>query len=458
MNKSFIILFLFTITAVFSSCSKNDPPLPDNLVTFTTDQLGFDEGVSELEIQINASRPVETATSVTVNLQMEGVSYGTGFTTEPAAVDNKVSLSIPAGSASATIKVRKTAGLFLNGDEAINFSIAEVGQPVLKGDVSDLRISFSAITSTGSALQLEGGEGGASAVNTVFVDLSANRQDSIARDRWDLGFNSGSVFRVIINNTTGASAIMVNKSDLTQVSSADINPDNLKLGFGFGTFSLFDDVYGDITKTVIAEISATASDNKVYVINRKGGSGTISAVEDLYKVRIIRKDNGYTLQYARINETTFKTLDVTKDAAYNFQYASFDKGAVAVEPQKTRWDFQWGWSMYYTGTTPYGFSDLVFINYLAGVQAAEVLTSTVNYAAFNESNLGSVTFSSDRNVIGSNWRVTSGTPIGVKTDRFYVIKDAAGNIYKLKFISFHANDGGERGRPKLEYVLVKKGS
>lgn len=458
MNKSFIILFLFAMAAILPSCSKNDPPLPDNLVSFTAASLGFEEDANTLEVTVNTSRPVDATTSVTVNLQTEGVTYGTEFTTEPAAVNNVISLSIPAGASSAVIKVNKAGGVFLNGGEAINFNISEAASPVLKGEISDLKVSFSAITSTGSALQLEGGEGGASAVKTVFVDLSANRQDSVARDRWDLGFYSGSAFRVIINNTTGASAIQVNKTDLAQVSSADINPDNLKLGFGSGTFALYDDVSGDVTKTVIAEISAQASDNKVYVINRRGGSGTISAVEDLYKVRIIRKDNGYTLQYAKINETTFKSLDVVKNDGYNFQYVSFDKGAVAVEPAKDHWDFQWGWSMYYTGTTPYGFSDLVFINHLAGVQAAEVLTSTVSYEAFSESNLNAVTFSSSRNTIGSNWRVTSGGPIGVKTDRFYLIKDAAGNVYKLKFISFHANDGGERGRPKLEYVLVKKGS
>ncbi|WP_255157753.1 HmuY family protein [Siphonobacter sp. BAB-5385] len=46
----------------------------------------------------------------------------------------------------------------------------------------------------------------------------------------------------------------------------------------------------------------------------------------------------------------------------------------------------------------------------------------------------------------------------MKTDRFYVIKDAAGNVYKLKFINYTSTDGGERGYPNIEYKLVKKGS
>jgi hypothetical protein len=115
--------------------------------------------------------------------------------------------------------------------------------------------------------------------------------------------------------------------------------------------------------------------------------------------------------------------------------------------------------MYYTGGIPYGFADLVFTNQHAGTSAVEVLTSTVSYDNFGEADAATLTFSSDRNVIGSNWRVTSpSTSAGVKTDRFYAIKDAAGNVYKLKFISFHPNDGGVRGNPQIVYTLVKKGS
>ena len=231
------------------------------------------------------------------------------------------------------------------------------------------------------------------------------------------------------------------------------------MGQGSGTFALYDDVTGDLTKTVIKEISGTDADNKVYVINRKGGSATVLPVDQIYKVRVLRKGTGYTVQYAKLNDTTFKTLDVTKDATYNFQFASLETGAaVSVEPVKARWDIVWGYSMYYTGPIPYGFSDLVFLNQYAGVTAAEVLTTTTTYDAFAESNLATVTFSADRDVIGSKWRVTSGGTVGVKTDRFYVIKDAAGNVYKLRFLSFHPSDGGERGKPKLEYKLVKKGA
>ena len=456
MNKSLIILFLLAVVIFFPSCDKNDPPLPDNLVAFSTDKLGFEDNVNKAELKLSLSRPAESETSVMVDLAAAGIAYGAEFTTEPAAVDNKVSVKIPAGSSEALISVIKKDGVLFDGDEKIAFSISSVSGPVLPGEHAKLELSFSAITSVGSRLTLDGGSGGASAENSVFVDLSANRQTAVKRNLWDLGFYCGADYRVIINNTNGASAIRIDKSDLSQVSTADVNVELLRLGQGTGSFSIIDDVNGDLSKTVIAEVSATAADNKVYVINRKGGDRSVASPADLYKVRVFRKDNGYTLQYARLNESAVRSLDIARNPSFNFSYVSFDNGSVSVEPEKARWDIEWGWSMYYTQNIPYGFADLVFINHRGGVQAAEVLTSNVSYQDFNEGKLAAVAFSGARDVIGSKWRATSPAP-AVKTDRFYVIKDGAGNVYKLRFLSFSESEGGVRGKPEIEYALVKKG-
>jgi len=321
--------------------------------------------------------------------------------------------------------------------------------------------------SDGSILTLNGliaAETGSAAGNSVYVDFSTNKQTSVERDSWDLGFYSGSDFKVILNATNGASVITVNKTDLNNVTIADFDPNALKVGQGGGTFALIDDPReaNILTKTAIAAISATDADNKVYIINRKGGANNVLANDELYKIRIIRKGTGYTLQYARIAETTFKTLDIAKNTEVNFQFASLVKGSiVTVEPAKANWDIVWGYSMYWTstGTTqlPYAFSDLVFINNQGGTSAVQISATTKTYASFAESDLTGITFSTARDIIGSTWRNTTGTAIGVKTDVFYVIKDVSGNVYKLKFNSFISNDGGTRGKPVIEYKLVKKG-
>lgn len=317
--------------------------------------------------------------------------------------------------------------------------------------------------SSGSTLTLNGliaNEEGTSAGNSVYVDLSSDSPTPVARDSWDLGFYSGTEFKVILNATNGASVISVNKTDINAVTSTDFDPNNLKIGHGQGNFNIIDDSREKniLNKTAIAPISQNDTENKVYIINRKGGSANVLPNEDLYKIRILRKGTtGYTFQYAKVNDKNFKTLDISKNNEFNFQFVSLVKEALTnVEPAKTEWDIVWGYSMYFTVNIPYGFSDLIFINNIGGVTAAEVLTETKSYKDFLKADASSLTFSTDRDVIGANWRATTGNPAGIKSDRFYLIKDIKGNIYKLKFNSFGAgNDGGTRGKPIIQYELLK---
>lgn len=317
--------------------------------------------------------------------------------------------------------------------------------------------------SDGKTQSLSGGTGGANAVNSVFIDMSTDRQDSVLRSSWDLGFYGGADYRVILNYTTGAGAKVLAKNDLAQVTAADTvgltlavsqtNPQPADLVY-------FDDASGTISQTAIPAVSAVDAENKVIILNRGTGGGV--AARPWIKLRVLRNGSGgYTVQYARITETTFQTVNVARNSDYNFSFLSLNNGnTVSVEPKKEAWDIEWTYSVYKTsfgaGDVPYNFSDLVAINTLGGVQAAEVLTSAVMYADYKEANVASTTFTSNRWVIGSNWRATTGT-VGVKTDRFYVVKDPAGNVYKLRFVSFHANDGGVRGYPVIEYKLVKQG-
>ncbi|GAB3492404.1 hypothetical protein GCM10027341_06490 [Spirosoma knui] len=458
MKKSIALLCILG-AATLNACKESDPPLPDNLIQFESAEQGMDATTKEATIKLKLSRAVDAATPVTIQVTPSGITYGTQFTTNPATTSNTLSLTVPAGSSETSFKLAKADNLFLNGTETIGLTIASAGSPVLVGTTKQQTVKFTSIVSSGTNLTLDGGTGGASAINAVFVDLSNNAQNPVKRASWDLGFHAGTDFRVILNNMTGATAIALAKNDLTQVTAADTVGVALTLGFDPSGLKLVDDVSGDITKTVIPAISATDADNKVYIINRGTSGGT--PAKGWVKFRVLRSGStGYTLQYAGIKETTFKTVTIPKDNAYNFKYVSFDSGAlVDVEPAKTRWDIVWSGALSKTsdGTNDiaYYFADQVLINALGGVTAAEVLTSAVTYDAYAESNIATTTFKNDRSIIGSNWRATTGT-VGVKTDRFYVVKDATGNVYKVKFLSFTSQDGGERGKPKLEYKLVKQ--
>lgn len=333
--------------------------------------------------------------------------------------------------------------------------------------------------SDGSTLTLNGligAEAGPSAGNSVYVGFSKDSQTAVDRSSWDLGFYGGADFRVILNYSASAGAKVTNATSLAAITEADAtgltlavsqaNPANTD-------FAYFDNL-NSISGTVIPAISATAADNKVIILNRGTGGGITA--RPWIKLKITRNTTGgYTLQYAELKETTnFKTVEIAKDASFNFKSVSLTSGTVVnAEPEKANWDMVWGYSVYQTtfsgALVPYNFSDLVFLNVLNGVTAAEVLTADFTYAAFSEANLTSdkLTFSSARDAIGSKWRntvavpATSTTPAeaaGVRTNRFYLIKDSNGNIYKLKFVSMGSgSDGGTRGKPVIEYKLIKKG-
>ncbi|MBP9793814.1 MAG: hypothetical protein KBC56_07440, partial [Flavobacterium sp.] len=107
----------------------------------------------------------------------------------------------------------------------------------------------------------------------------------------------------------------------------------------------------------------------------------------------------------------------------------------------------------------YGYSDFIISNMKGGTKAYQILTTEFAFNAFGKANIveaNFVTSATDQRIIGSNWRNGGGpsTLPSVKTDRFYVIKDVAGNYYKVQFLAM-TNDAGVRGNPTIQYTILK---
>ena len=131
--------------------------------------------------------------------------------------------------------------------------------------------------STGAEVQLTGiagTESGANAANAVYLDLSAAKQTPVLRSAWDLGFYCGSDFRVVLNNFAVAGAKVLAANSLADVTAADT------VGLTLNTsqfnplpehLAYFDNIAGDLTRTVIPAISAVDADNKVIILNRGTG-------------------------------------------------------------------------------------------------------------------------------------------------------------------------------------------
>jgi HmuY protein len=322
--------------------------------------------------------------------------------------------------------------------------------------------------STGSErIQLNGiagSEAGSVAGNAVYVDFSTDKITTALRSGWDLGFYSGTDFRVILNNTSSAGVKVLSKFDLNTVGATDT------LGLTLATsqftpeashFAFFDNLNGDINQTAIPAISATDADNPVIILNRGTGGGI--APRPWLKFRVLRIAGGYIVQYAGIQETTFRTISIAKNDAFHFQFLSFDNGVVSVEPEKLKWDIVWTYSQYQAnfgaGFVPYNFSDLIAVNSLSGVQVkekiyADATTASNAYTAFNKDSVNANAVTTGRWTIANNWRSTQ-PATGARLERFYLIKDANGNYYKFKCLSMGiGSDGGTRGKPEFKFALI----
>lgn len=452
--KNYLFLALAS-AALFTSCRKGDDiGAGDTYATFESNAQGIASNENSIVLKVKLSSAATTDIPVVLNVTEQGVTSGVEYTTVPAVSAGKIHLLVPSGNNEATVVVNKSAGVLFDGDEKIVFEIYSTGNPVIIGTAKQLTLNFAELVSTSSTATIDGG--GANFPNKVFIDLSANRHNAVNRTTWDLGFYGGSDdWRVILNSSTTMMAKQINKNDLNTVTAADTIGFSTEVAFSQSAptptaLPYIDYPDGNLTRTAIASIAANAADNKVYIVNRGSGVGNPAPARGWKKIRIIRNaSGGYTLQHADIAATSFSTVDIAKDDAYNFKYASFETGAVTIEPQKNKWDFAWTYFaniFNFGGEVPYMFQDFIILN--RGVTAAKVMVSAKAYADFTMADVSTQTFLSTQNAIGADWRSGGGptSAPAVRTDRYYIIKDADGNYYKLMFTALTDNSG-TRGYP-----------
>jgi hypothetical protein len=329
---------------------------------------------------------------------------------------------------------------------------------------------------------IEVGVGGPAQPNYVWIDLSTDTQSSVNRAVWDLGFYNGDKFVVTLNASAEVMARDLNKSSFADITSEDYEGLAEQMTVDAIFSNLFgpppypewmaessdwiDDPEGNLNNTAIAEVSSNEGENNIYLINR-GFTTDENPRGDALLVKVIRNGNGYTLQYQIPGSSNIESVNIAKNDTHNFEFFNFDSGEVDAEPEIDKWDIAFTNHMEKldvgNGTMiPYTFQDYVLQN-RSGVTIAEIeldeetdiLTA---YEAFTLGDVAGLTFDDAINSIGDTWRTvespTPGTVTGVREDGFYVVKDAAGNQYKLLFTKM-LSDTGERGFPEITYELLK---
>lgn len=504
-------LLFYTLASllVLSSCKDDDTEeLIDFTVAFSTDTVSLSEEDSTKEIILNYSRAAAESGTITVNFNGENAVYGTDFTTTPAGDSGAISIPVAVGDMSTTLTFNKLLDPVEGTTKLVSFSISSFSDTSWKnGATASASVSFTPIASLGGVIDVE--SGGSNEPNQVYIDLSTGQQTAVKRDAWEIAFHNGTENRVFLNSSLLVSAAeLPGYTDINAVNStttfsspmdlqilnfttyqsdpiAVSNVTDLTAGLAVGysqygnlgeNIVFTDSQSGNLEDTAFAEISTTASENNVYIVSLGAAIPTESAElgavkttgddRGLLKVRVLSDGNSYTLQYAELDATTFTEVTINKDDSKVLSAFSLTTGAeVAVEPVKDQWDLNvtgvFSYYGFYTGIVAgVTFSDYAVHNTLGGVGLYQVTTyetvegvvNTFDVPSYSDFARGDVDDSSfvndDKSIIGSGWRnAFSGT---LKDDRYYVLKDAGGNYYKINFTAFLSAEG-ERGYPQFVY-------
>ena len=319
---------------------------------------------------------------------------------------------------------------------------------------------------------LEPNVGGPEEGNQVYLDLGSRNMKVVERRSWDLAFYCGSEFRVMLNSSLGALTQSTTENMLSEITGSDtagmVNVLSLDAVFANmisptpepwlpSAFTWADAPSGDLTQTALAEVLDVTTDNNVCILN--SGKNPDSSARPWYKMKVDKNGDAYQLQFADFDGGAEQSVTINKDNTYNFIYYSFENGIVDIAPVRSDWDLAFTTYTDYAFigfNVPYFYKDFVIQN-RAGVEVAEYVIGDDDvlideYNNFNIANANVLTYSSDINTIGGNWRTVAtpdpSTVTGVKTDRFYVVKDTEGEFYKVLF-SQMLSELGERGYPEI---------
>ena len=467
MKTKYIQFYLLTfsvLTLYMSSCSdeiilESDP----FVLAFESLSKNLTAIESKENIKIVYSEIAQENGYVTVQISPKNAIYGIDFTTIPEASANKITLPIVSGEIKNSITFQKL-NPSLDETTEIEFTLISLdyNNSNIQGNSSFL---INATASLGGSFKPE--VGGPNEGNQVFVDLSSQSSTITQRDSWDLGFYNGTNFRVTINGSIYMATKALTETNIDAISEADVS--SLQSQVAVGTFDIANVTYvdapnGNILETAIAEISENDNENPVYLLNlgyqvgtdipTKGSVAVAGDQRGWKKIRILRNNNNYILQYANLNDTSHQEVIISKNTAYNINHFSFNTNTILnIEPKKEKWDLCFTvFTNVLNGAGSYGFSDFSFHNRKANALVYRVNTSDLQYDNFDVNNIIELNFSRDLTTIGSTWRnVFDGTAYD---DRFYIIRDPNGNNYKLRFLALTNNDG-IRGYPEFEYKLLQ---
>ena len=516
MKKLFFIYLVSTLF-LFVSCSDDDKErLIDFAVTFNTETSSLSEFEEAKNIAINYSRAATEAGSITIDYSVDNAIYGEDFITSPSGENGFITLPVATGDLGTNITFTKLKDAIEGTTKNVTFTLGGFDQADwISGSTTSSLMSFTPTASQGGVIDVL--LGGGNEPNQAYIDLSTGQQIAVARDTWEIAVYNGAENTVFLNasllvsaaelkgitdinsvttETVLTSPLLLNTLDANfvqvevTVNTVEELLEGLPLSYPqYGNIEegpiFTDSQEGQVDGTAFSTISTTDEENNVFIVSLgsaiptvKPNEGSISTTGDhrgFMKVRVLTNGNSYTIQYAALGASEFSEITVNKDATNIQSAVSLTTGAeVEVQPATQNWDINFtGVFSYYGFQVVYGglaFSDYELHNTLGDVSLYQVTLyetdregtrtdfDVPSYADFAAADIDeSLLVTDNRAVIGSGWRridFFGGSPPSVRDDRYYILRDAAGNFYKINFTAVLSADG-ERGNPQFVYEKLQ---
>ncbi|RAJ80191.1 heme-binding HmuY-like protein [Chitinophaga dinghuensis] len=313
---------------------------------------------------------------------------------------------------------------------------------------------------------------GASYDSTVFVDLSTGKMTAVAAGSWDIAVQSRGGKAIISNGAKKAGIYRIPSANFDSVVALPATASGIKINY--------ENTSLDVTATSVGAWTDNQGKSKqlVYIIDlgKTPPSGANSNGYMKFSISDATASQ-VTIRYANLDGSNPKSQTITLDATTNFTYFSLMSGkTVQVEPSYKNWDFMCTGVTVAGGGPPgsYVVTMAVLHNRLAGVKvavdnpAADLASSDdpaapVNNVASSKGRYGTLTRADfltlgpveKADAIGKSWwQILQPHAAGnykVYDWKTFLLSDADGKLFKIRFTAFKSLVTGTPGYPAFEY-------
>lgn len=286
----------------------------------------------------------------------------------------------------------------------------------------------------------------------VFVDLFENKTYSAAYNSYDIAFDA----------SAGGKSVYLNQGKFMFAARSGYAIMSLADSSGLNWLTDHEHLYDD-SLAMSSYYQNGVYSGEVFIIDR--GAYEHSGAERYRKFRIDTVDQThYQITYSYLDNSGLQSLVIPKNNDYALMYFSFNAGGqlVNVAPPSRQWQLMFCKYIHEYTSEPIGSPFRYYIvtgtvmnkwnDVQAGMQAKDSLPGYIPFGNIELVQAQNVPLYQQAAYIGFEWKIFSFTTnlYSIIPDRYYIIKDDRGYLFKLRFIDFY-DSSGNKGSAIFEY-------